>query len=156
MLVCTPHTCVVFSSRQGSGRPEEGRPGPGSAGVCPESPQAGFSLPSSCVASPHQGGTWIRLLVLLLLGRFSCVRLCAALWTVAHQAPRSMGFSRQEYWSGLPFSSPGEQSQRLRNDPTQDIAHAHVRAHAQIDVPKRGIYLVQLYCGWIYAWESDC
>ena len=29
-------------------------------------------------------------------------------WTVARQAPLSMGFSRQEYWSGLPFSSPGE------------------------------------------------
>ena len=53
---------------------------------------------------------------------------------------------------------------RLKPDPqhppatlaSQDIAHAHVRAHAQIDVPKRGICLVQLYCGWIYAWESDC
>ena len=30
------------------------------------------------------------------------------LCTVAHQAPLSMGFSRQEYWSGLPFSSPGD------------------------------------------------
>ena len=30
----------------------------------------------------------------------------ATLWTVAHQAPLSMGFSRQEYWSGLPFPSP--------------------------------------------------
>ena len=29
-------------------------------------------------------------------------------WTVVHQAPLSMGFSRQEYWSGLPFPSPGE------------------------------------------------
>ena len=29
-------------------------------------------------------------------------------WTVAHQAPLSMGFSRQEYWNGLPFSSPGD------------------------------------------------
>ena len=29
-------------------------------------------------------------------------------WTVAHQAPLSMGFSRQEYWSGLPFPSPGD------------------------------------------------
>ena len=29
-------------------------------------------------------------------------------WTVAHQAPLSMGFSRQEYWSGLPFLSPGD------------------------------------------------
>ena len=33
----------------------------------------------------------------------SRVRLFATLWTVAHQAPQSMGFSRQEYWSGLPF-----------------------------------------------------
>ena len=37
----------------------------------------------------------------------SCVRLFATAWTVAHQAPLSMGFSRQEYWSGLPFPSPG-------------------------------------------------
>ena len=29
-------------------------------------------------------------------------------WTIAHQAPLSMGFSRQEYWSGLPFPSPGD------------------------------------------------
>ena len=37
----------------------------------------------------------------------SRVQLFATLWTVAHQAPLSTGFSRQEYWSGLPFSSPG-------------------------------------------------
>ena len=36
------------------------------------------------------------------------VRLFATLWTVAYQAPPSMGFSRQEYWSGLPFLSPGD------------------------------------------------
>ena len=43
----------------------------------------------------------------------SCVRLFATLWTaahqaVAHQAPLSMGFRRQEYWSGLPFPPPGD------------------------------------------------
>ena len=38
----------------------------------------------------------------------SRVRLFATPWTVAHQAPPSMGFSRQEYWSGLPFPSPGD------------------------------------------------
>ena len=38
----------------------------------------------------------------------SRVRLFATPWMVAYQAPRSMGFSRQEYWSGLPFSSPGD------------------------------------------------
>ena len=43
---------------------------------------------------------------LLLLSRFSRVRLCATPRTVAHQAPLSMGFSTQEYWSGLPFPSP--------------------------------------------------
>ena len=37
----------------------------------------------------------------------SCVQLSVTLWTVAHQASRSMGFSRQEYWNGLPFPSPG-------------------------------------------------
>ena len=37
----------------------------------------------------------------------SCVWLFATPWTVAHQAPLSMGCSRQEYWSGLPFPSPG-------------------------------------------------
>ena len=38
----------------------------------------------------------------------SRVRLFATPWTLAHQAPTSMGFSRQEYWSGLPFPSPGD------------------------------------------------
>ena len=38
----------------------------------------------------------------------SHVRLSATHWTVAHQAPLSMGFSRQEYWSGLPCPPPGE------------------------------------------------
>ena len=38
----------------------------------------------------------------------SCVGLFVTLWTVAYQAPPSMGFSRQEYWSGLPFPSPGD------------------------------------------------
>ena len=38
----------------------------------------------------------------------SRVRLLATLWTVTYQAPPSMRFSRQEYWSGLPFPSPGD------------------------------------------------
>ena len=39
---------------------------------------------------------------------FSCVRLFVTLWTVARQAPLSMGFSREEYWSGFPCPPPGE------------------------------------------------
>ena len=38
----------------------------------------------------------------------SRVRLFGTPWTVAYQAPLSMGFSRQEYWSGMPFPSPGD------------------------------------------------
>ena len=40
----------------------------------------------------------------------SRVRLFVTPWTVARQTPLSMGFSRQEYWSGLPFPSPGDLS----------------------------------------------
>ena len=38
---------------------------------------------------------------------FSCIRFFATPWTVARQAPLSMEFPRQEYWSGLPFLTPG-------------------------------------------------
>ena len=60
------------------------------------------SRPGSwAVLSPRdcpRRGTW----------SLSCVRLCVTPWTVAHQAPLSMGFSRQECWSGLPFPPPGD------------------------------------------------
>ena len=49
---------------------------------------------------------WIACLCVCQL--LSLVWLFATPWTVAHQAPLSMGFSRQEYWSGLPFLSPGD------------------------------------------------
>ena len=51
---------------------------------------------------------------MLLLSRFSCVRLCATPWTAAHQAPPSLGFSRQEHWSGLPFPSPMHESEKWK------------------------------------------
>ena len=43
-----------------------------------------------------------------MLNCFSHVQLFETPWTVAHLAPLPMGFSRQEYWSGLPFPSPGD------------------------------------------------
>ena len=43
-----------------------------------------------------------------MLSRFSHVRPFVTLWTMAHQAPLSVGFPRQEYWSGLPFPFPGD------------------------------------------------
>ena len=49
--------------------------------------------------------------LLLLLSCFSRVRLCETPQTAAHQAPPSLGFSRQEHWSGLPFPSPMRESE---------------------------------------------
>ena len=50
-------------------------------------------------------------LLLLLLSCFSRVRFCATPYMPANQAPLSLGFSRQEYWSGLPFPSPMHESE---------------------------------------------
>ena len=47
------------------------------------------------------------LICVCVLSHFSCVRLSVILWTVACQAPLSMGFSRQEYWNGLPCPLQG-------------------------------------------------
>ena len=53
----------------------------------------------------HPYMTTGKTMLLLLLSRFSCVRLLATPWTAAHHVPPSMGFSRQEYWSGVPLPS---------------------------------------------------
>ena len=65
-----------------------------------------------------------------VLSCFSCIRLFVILWTVAGQALLSVGFSRQEYWSGLPCSSPG-------------------------DLPDQGSNLWRLHCRQIlYRWAT--
>ena len=61
-----------------------------------------------CEKQPNKFRSWL----LLLLSRFSCVRLCATPYMAAHQAPLSLGFSRQEHWSGLPFPSPMQESEK--------------------------------------------
>ena len=53
---------------------------------------------------------FMNLVLLLLLSRFRRVRLCATPSMAAHQAPPSLGFSRQEHWSGLPLPSPVHES----------------------------------------------
>ena len=59
----------------------------------------------------------------------SCPTL-SDLWTLAHQAPPSMGFSRQEYWSGLPFPSPGDLP-----DPGIEARSPTLQADALTSVP---------------------
>ena len=67
------------------------------------------SLSHTCVSGSV---SLLLLLLLLLLSRLSRVRLCVTPETAAHQAPPSLGFSRQEHWSGLPFPSPMHESER--------------------------------------------
>ena len=50
--------------------------------------------------------------LLLLLSHLSCVQICATPYTAAHEAPPSLGFSRQEHWSALPFPSPKHESEK--------------------------------------------
>ena len=56
-----------------------------------------------------------------MLSHFSHVRLFATLWTIAHQAPLSMGFSRQDNWNGLPCPPP-------RDLPDQSLLCLHAMA----------------------------
>ena len=53
-------------------------------------------------------------MLLLVLSRFSCVWLCVTPEMAVHQAPPSLGFSRQEHWSGLPFPSPMHESKKVK------------------------------------------
>ena len=57
---------------------------------------------------PDHQGVCLYTLTKVKVRSLSRVRLFATSWTVAHQASLSMGFSRHEYWSGLPFPSPGD------------------------------------------------
>ena len=65
---------------------------------------------------------------------FSCVQLFATLWTVARQDPPSLEFSRREYWSGLPFPSPGN----LPNPGTEPRSPT-LQADALTSEPPEGI-----------------
>ena len=56
----------------------------------------------------------LSLILLRLLSRFSRVQLYATPETAAHQAPPSLGFSRQEHWSGLPFPPPMRESEKWK------------------------------------------
>ena len=75
---------------------------------CSQRKRAHQDCPSDSGKIPH-GDT-----LLLLLSHFSHVRLCATPQTAAHQAPQSLGFSRQEHWSGLPFPSPMHESEKWK------------------------------------------
>ena len=65
--------------------------------------------------------------LLLLLSCFSRVRLCVTPSTAANQAPPSLGISRQEHWSGLPFSSPMHESEKWKS--SRSVVSDSLRPH---------------------------
>ena len=87
--------------------------------------------------------------LLLLLSHFSHIQLCATPWTAAHQALLSLGFSRQEHWSGLPFPSPRHESEKWK------------RSHLVMSNSQRPQWLqpTRLLCPWDFPGKSagvDC
>ena len=84
-------------------------------------------------------------MLLLLLSRFSPVRLCATPYTAAHQAPLSLGFSRQDHWSGFPFPSPMHErlkwkwSRSVESDSYQPHGLQPTRLLHPWDVPGKSI-----------------
>ena len=80
------------------------------AQVSPEGSFSALSVGAVMLLLPE--GIGAVMLLLLLLSHFSRVRLCATPETAAHQAPLSLGSSRQEHWSGLPFPSPMHESEK--------------------------------------------
>ena len=84
------------------------------------------------------------LLLLLLLSCFSHVWLCVTPKTAAHQASPSLGFSRQEHWSGLPFSSPMHASEKSKwsRSVVSDSSWPH------------GLQPTRLLCPWDFPGKS--
>ena len=83
-------------------------------------------------------------LMLLLLSRFSCVWLCAIPWTAAYQAPPSIGFSKQEHWSVLPFPTPMHESEKWKW--SRSVVSNSSRPH--------GLQPTRLLCPWDFPGKS--
>ena len=75
---------------------------------------------------------WMKVKVKMKL--LSCVRLFVTPWTVAYQVPPSLGFSRQQYWSGLPFPSPG------------DLPDPEIKSRTSLDVTLANIFFQSVAC----------
>ena len=93
-----------------------------------------------------------------------CVRLFATVWTIAHQAPLSMGFSRQEYWSGLPFASPGDipnpgiepRSPALQADALSSEPPGKPCRQYCLQIEKAREFQKNIFCFTDYAKAFDC
>ena len=104
------------------------------------------------------------LLLLLLLSRFSRVWLCATSEMAAQQAPPSLGFSRQEHWSGLPFPSPMHASEKWKwsrsvvSDPQRPHGLQPTRLLRPWDFPGKstgvGCHSIHQSYFWVYTQKN--
>ena len=76
-----------------------------------------------------------------VLSHFSCVQLFAIPWTVASQGPLSMGFSRQEYWSGLQCPLPGDLSD-TGIEPTSLMSPEFQVGSLPLEPPRKALLLI--------------
>ena len=93
-----------------------------------------------------------------VLSSFSCVQLLVTPWTVAHQAPPSMGFSRQEYWSGVPCPSPGDLPDP-GIEPGSPAAPARQAGSSLLnhrESPICRVHYGKRWAGWVRNWNQDC
>ena len=94
-------------------------------------------------------------MLLLLLSHFSHVRLCVTPETAAHQAPPSLGFSRQEHWSGLPFPSPMHESEKGK-----EVAQSCLTLSDPMDCSSPGSSIHGIFQARVLEWGaiafSDC
>ena len=84
-----------------------------------------------------------------VLSCFSLVRLCVTLWTITHQGPLFIGFSRQEYWSVLPYPPPGDPP-----DPGIELTSLQSHAVAGGFFTTSATWEAQLYI-YMYTFFSD-
>ena len=101
--------------------------------------------------------------LMCMLSRFSQGQLFATAWTAAWQPPLGMGFSRQEYWSGLPFPSPGDlpetgqvvcYSHLLKNFPQFVVIHT-VKGFSIVNEAEGEVFL-EFFCFflWVNRWNT--
>ena len=86
-------------------------------------------------------------LLLLLLSHFSRIQLYATPQTAAHQAPRSLGFSRQEHWSGLPCPSPMNESER-------EVAQSCLTPSDPMDCSPPGPSIHRIFQARVLEWHA--
>ena len=86
----------------------------------------------------------------------SCVPLLVTPWTVAHQAPPSMGFSRQEYWSGVPSPSPNLALAYLNELWTVAVVHSWPKSTNTIPIFKKSLISHVKYWLLYRKWKTGC